>query len=193
MKNTLITILAFAYLALAQTSVTLMGAANIQADTLRWGDTNDSTHSLRFRGNTLARDSSGTWVTTADSCSKWLTVEKGSAMAERWMEVSYENKASWSNDSSLAKLRMDSRYCMDPRRAFGCSSLIPCGRRAGMTGYVSLDSLTTIVADSLAYYRNSQLFYISGASQIRVCIDALTMGGQATDTTYFRRWIIRSR
>ena len=109
MKNTILSILAFAYLALAQTSVTLMGAANIQADTLRWGDTNDSTHSLRFRGNTLARDSSGTWVTTADSCSKWLTVEKGSAMAERWLEVSYENKASWSNDSSLAKLRMDSR------------------------------------------------------------------------------------
>lgn len=180
--------------AFARAEVTTIAGQTSWGDTLRWGGSVDSSSSLRIRGNATARDSLGTYVTiTTDSCSKPSRIERGSQKPVWKYELQYEVRTSAGNtDSSQALFRFDTRYCQDPVRSINCDSWVSQGRHNGYTDVTILDSvITQATASGVTWRTTRNLFFPGGGSQLRACIDNYQAGGQATDTTFFRRIIVR--
>jgi len=193
MKTLLTLILLLAGLSYGQSAVTIAGQTS-WGDTLRWGGSADSSSSLRARGNAMARDSAGTWVTiTTDSCSKPSRIERGSQKPIWKYELQYEVRTSAGNtDSSQVLFRFDTRYCGDPALSINCGSWVPQRRHAGYVDVSVLDSLiTTATASGVTWMPTQQLFFPGGGSQLRACVDNHQAGGQATDSTFIRRIIVR--
>ena len=190
MKNLIFTLLALVGISQAQN---VIQAGRTQwGDSLRWGDSNDSTGYLRARGNAVARDSSGTWLTiTTDSCS--LPFRLGSTTSPNSkLELSYEVRTSSGNtDSSQVKLRFDSRYC--PTDTNKCESWVSAGRFLPDTTTQIIDTLITVAtASGTTWKPTRQIFDVPGGNRIRACMDGYKAGGGTGDTTFFRRFVIRN-
>lgn len=181
-----------ALFSLGHAQIVLDGGRTQWGKTLRWGDTDDSTSSIRFRGNTLARDSSGTWVTTTDSCS--LPVKLGfTSLPDSKLELSYEVRASSGNtDSTQAVVYVDSRYCPGSTDA-SCESWVQAGRfRPDSTSRIQDIIYTFPTGAGTTWKPTRHIFDVPGGNQIRFCIDAYEMGGGTGDTTFFRSHIVRN-
>lgn len=197
MKNVFLLALALALAfghAAAQETTTIAGGTQ-WGDTLRWGDADDSSSFLRARGNALAKDSAGTWVTiTTDSCSKWTRVERGS-QRPIWKsgEMQYEvRSSSGQTDSTQVLFGIDSRYCRDFARASTCDSTVRYGRHGGTPDHTIQDSAYSIATVSgVTWLATSQEFQVAHGNQIRVCVDGYRAGGAAGDTLYLRRFFMR--
>lgn len=191
--KTLFTLLLLAGLGFGQSIVTVGGQTS-WGDTLRWGDSDDSTHSLLVRGNAVYKDSSGTWVAiTTDSCSKPFRVQRGSQRPVWRYELSYEVRASSGNtDSTQVKWRIDSRYCQDDFSSRGCESWVPAGRLKGDTTTIVTDSLVSVATTAGTTWKpTSQIYSVPRGSQIRFCVDSHQAGGATGDSTFYRRHINR--
>lgn len=192
--KTLITLLFLVVMSQAQ--IMTIGGQTQWGDSLRWGDTNDSTSYLRMRGSALAKDSSGTWVDIpGDSCSKWIPVDRG-AQRPIWKsgEIQYEvRSSSGQTDSTQVLLGIDSRYCKDPKKSYlGCDTLVRYGRHSGTPDHSIADSLyTTATTSGVTWLGTQQEFAVTHGNQIRICVDGYRAGGAAGDTLFFRRWILR--
>lgn len=190
--KTLLTLLILAGFAHADL-VTIAGQTS-WGDTLRWGGSADSTSYLRVRGNAVARDSAGTWVTiTTDSCSKPSRMERGSQKPIWKFELQYEVRSSATQtDSTVALFRFDTRYCGDPVRSLACDSWVPHRRHAGTLDVTIQDSvLTTATASGVTWLGTQNIFFPGGGSQLRGCLDGYGAGAQAGDSLFFRRIIVR--
>lgn len=181
---------------LSHGQVSTIAGQTAWGDSVRWGDTDDSTGYLRMRGNALAKDSAGTWVTiTTDSCSKWIRVERG-AQRPIWKsgELQYEvRSSSGQTDSTQAYIGIDSRYCKDPMRAYlGCDTIVRYGRHVGTPDHIITDSLYTVpTVSGVTWLGTEQEFQVTHGNQIRLCVDGYRAGAAAGDTLFFRRFILR--
>jgi hypothetical protein len=181
-----------ASLSFGQTAIS--GKYHVISDSLRWGDSDDSTSYLLGRGNAIYRDSSGSWVAiTADSCSKWMKITQLGRRPGFFYELRYETRTSSGNtDSTTARLRFDTRSCRDDRRSTGCDNIVGAGFHQGYTDVTVLDTLTTKAHTAgTTWKRVSATFYGPGGSQIRACVDNVDMGGATGDSTFFRGFVIR--
>ena len=179
---------------LAQDIVTPAGRAQ-WGDSVRWGDTDDSTSYLLVRGNVIRRDSSSTWVAiTTDSCSLPVRLERGSAMHASKLELSYEVRTSSGNtDSSQVKWYVDTRYCKGAGYGKTCDSWVPAGRYVGDTASRVVDSITSkATASGVTWKPTRQIFDVPGGHEIRLCVDSYQAGGQTNDSTFFRKHIVRT-
>lgn len=193
MKNLIFTLLALVGISQAQTMVSEAGRAP-WGDSLRWGDSDDSTGTLRAFGNAIVRDSAGTAITiTTDSCSKPLRTGFANLPNSK-MELSYEVRTSSGNtDSSQVKIRFDTRYCRGIQDTTRCESWVPAGRFLPDTTTQIIDTLITVATTSgVTWKPTRQLFDVPGGNQIRACVDGYKAGGGAGDTTSFRRFVIRN-
>lgn len=190
MKKILIALLVLVGLSHAQ--ITFEAGRTQWGDSLRWGDSNDSTGYLRARGNAISRDSAGTWLTiTTDSCS--LPFRLGSVYSPNSkLELSYEVRTSSGNtDSSQAKIRFDTRYC--PSDTTRCESWVSAGRFMPDTTTQIIDTLITQATTSGTTWKGTrQIFDVPGGNRIRACIDGYKAGGGTGDSTFFRRFVIRN-
>ena len=184
------------FLALSQAAEALNGRYLVVSDSIRWGSSVDSGGFVGYMPNDdttevlLFRDSAGAFVVASDSCSKPIKVETMGRRSSNYYEVRYDVRASDGNDSSIARFRFESRYCRDIDRSTGCDSWTRYGKHAGYGGLTVLDTLSTTAADT-AWTRVTQTFFLPGGNQFRACIGPVTIGGEAADTTLFRRWILR--
>jgi hypothetical protein len=190
MKSLILALVAL--FSLGQAQIVLDGGRTQWGKTVRWGDTDDSTSSIRFRGNTLARDSSSTWVTTTDSCS--LPVKLGfTSLPDSKMELSYDVRASSGNtDSTQALIYVDSRYCLGSNEG-SCEDWVQAGRfRPDSTSRIQDLIYTYPTTSGVTWMPTRHIFDVPGGNQIRFCIDAYEMGGATGDTTFFRSHIVRN-
>lgn len=191
MKSIILSLI-LAGLASAQTYVSDAGRTS-WGDSLRWGDSDDSTTLLMARGNAVYRDSAGSWTAiTTDSCS--LPVRFGfSTLPDKKLELSYQVRTSSGNtDSSQIKLRIDTRYCKGSGTTF-CDDWVAAGRYKGDTSTTLIDSLVTVAtASGTTWKPTRQLFDVPGGSQIRFCADNYKAGGGTNDTTFFRYFVVRT-
>lgn len=176
--------------------VMTIGGQTSWGDSLRWGDSDDSTAYLRQRGNTTARDSGGTWktITPSDSCSKWVRTERGAQRAvQKTAELQYEvRSSSTQTDSTQVIFGLDTRYCKDPIRSLGCDPIVRYGRHDGTAMYTPTDSIYSKATTSgVTWLTTSQEFEVRHGNQARVCIDQYKAGGESTDTLYFRGFNLR--
>ena len=193
MKKLLLALSALACLAQAQI-LSIQGGRTQTADTVRWGDSDDSSSSLRARGNAITRDSAGTWVAiTTDSCSLPLKLSYGTQMPISKLELSYEVRTSSGNtDSSQVKWRVDSRYCKGVGSTQTCDTWVPAGRFLGDTSSAIYDSLVSVATTSGTTWKPTrQVFDVPGGTQIRLCVDSHKAGGETGDSTFFRRHVVR--
>lgn len=173
--------------------VTTIGGQTQWRDTVKWGGSVDSGSYLRARGNAIARDSSGTWVTiTTDSCSKWVRKARGSQNPIWMYDLQYNVRTSSGNtDSSRVLFKIDSRYCMDPVRSRGCDSTVVSGRHGSYPdGTVSDTIITMSTTAGVTWKGTQQGFSLPHGNQIRLCIDSYEAGGATGDTTFFRNIIL---
>lgn len=175
------------------------GGRTTIVDTVRWGDADDSTSYLLTRKTAKFRDSASTWrsITGSDSCSLPVRVSIGSIFQAYKYELSYEVRSSSGNtDSNQIKLRIDSRYCKETGRGIDslrCESWVAAGRYRGDTSSFVMDSIITIATTSGTTWKPSrQLFDVPGGSQIRFCVDGFKTGAQTNDSTFFRRFVVRT-
>lgn len=198
MKKLLIFILAMAGLAPAQ--VVYDGGHTTISDTTRWGDTNDSSFYLLIRKTAKFRDSTNTWraLSGFDSCSLPQRLSYGQALPASKLELAYEVRTSSGNtDSSQIKIKIDSRYCRETGThsidTTKCESWVSSGRFRGDTSSFVMDSLITVATTSGTTWKPTrQIFDVPGGTQIRLCVDGFKTGSSATDSTFFRRFVIRN-
>ena len=195
MKYVIKLLLLLAFVSAGHTQTVTLAGRTQWGDSLKWGDSDDSTGYLLIRGATKKRDSAGTWrtLTGGDSCS--LPVRLGfTTLPSSKLEMSYEVRTSSGNtDSSQVKLRMDSRYCKGNADTTKCETWVPAGRFVGDTSTFVMDSLITkATASGVTWKPTRQLFDVPGGTHIRVCVDGFKTGTSATDSTFFRRFVVRT-
>lgn len=173
---------------------TLDGGRAAWSAYVRWGGTTDSTGSLLVRGQSKLRDSAGTWRAVPDSCSKPIWLSNGTRMHNTKLELAYQVRTSSGNtDSSQAKLRADTRDCSRPLDSTSCDSWVPAGRFKGDTSSIVIDSLITVATSSGTTWKPTrQLIDVPGGAQIRFCLDGYATGTSATDSTFFRKFYLRT-
>lgn len=173
--------------------IVTIGGQTHWRDTVKWGGSRDSGSYLRVRGNAVARDSAGTWVTiTTDSCSKWVRKERGSQNPIGRNDVQYYVRTSSGNtDSSRIRINFDTRYCLDSFRSRGCDSTVVQGRHNYYPDVSVKDTLITqATASGVTWVATSQGYSIPHGNQVRLCIDSFEAGGGTGDTTFFRNFIL---
>jgi len=191
MKNIILILIGL--VAFAQAQIVTIGGQTHWRDTVKWGGASDSSSYIRARGNAIARDSSGSWVTiTTDSCSKWITKERGYQNPIWRYEIQYNVRTSSGNtDSSRILFNMDTRYCREPRRGLQCDSIVRRGRHGGYPDALVRDTLITMATTSgTTWLGTQQGFSLPHGNQIRLCIDSYEAGGATGDTTFFRNVIL---
>jgi hypothetical protein len=190
--KTLFALLIFAGLSFGQQTFTEAGQT-AWGDTARWGDADDSASSVLARGNSVFRDSSGTWRDiTTDSCSKAVKVDQGGQSPSWLYVVSYDVRTSTGNtDSSLVNLYMDVRTCRDAQRSLNCGDWISTGAKEGYADVTIRDSLVTLATTAgTTWKRKQQFFYPGRGNQMRVCVDGYRAGAQTNDSTFFRKVVV---
>lgn len=74
-----------------------------------------------------------------------------------------------------------------------CDSWAPAGRFKGDTSSIVIDSLITVATSGGTTWKPTrQLFDVPGGTQIRFCLDGYATGTSATDSTFFRKWYLRT-
>ena len=194
MKKTIITlILALGFLLSHGDPTTTIAGQTHWRDTVKWGGSVDSGSYIRARGNAIARDSAGTWVTiTTDSCSKWVRKERGGQNPIWRNDLQYYVRTSSGNtDSSRIRINIDTRYCLDPRRSSGCDSIVRQGRHYSYPDVTVKDTvITSATTSGVTWLATSQAYNLPHGNQVRLCIDSYEAGGATGDTTFFRNFIL---
>lgn len=196
MKKFIIAVMAFFCLAgLAQAQFSTVDGQTRLPFKVRWGDSDDSSSYLRARGNAIARDSSGSWVTiTTDSCSKWVNKGRGKVYPV-WLdaELSYSVRASSGNtDSTRVLFRIDTRYYNGPQAVPVADTIVRSGRHGSYPDGIERDTvITTATTSGTTWLGTQQGFHLGHGNQVRLCVDSYEAGGATGDTTFFKDIVLR--
>ncbi len=162
---------------------------------VRWGDSDDSSSYIHARGNAIARDSSGSWITiTTDSCSKWVNKGRGKVYPV-WLdaELSYTVRASSGNtDSTRILFRVDTRYYHGFQAIPVADTIVRSGRHASFPDNTEKDTVITMATTTGTTWQGTQQgFHIGHGNQVRLCVDSYEAGGATGDTTFFKDITLR--